>query len=154
MRVRFAERAVAAVGEHIAGSGVAVACGLLIGRRDEQGELVERTLRCFNAAPAGARDTMFEIDPRVLVNVRRSLAATGGTILGVYYGGRGNGGMPTERDHLHLRLWPYTTLLIGTAGAPAAGLRAWRRESEAAEAAEIEIELVPTPPPSMLVCPE
>ncbi|MEX2583124.1 MAG: hypothetical protein WD766_07610 [Gemmatimonadota bacterium] len=154
MTVWITGRARTAISEHTAASGPIIACGLLIGRSDRDGISVERSLRCFNVAPPAVRMDGFEIDPHVHVNVRRSLAATGSSVIGFYYG-TAAAAEPAERDLEHLRLWPDTVLLIhGPPESPEPILRAWTRPADGSGIREMSMEFVATRSASLLICPE
>ena len=88
MTVRIAERVRTAISKQAASTAPAVGCGLLVGYCEAGQPWIVRSLRCVNAAQPAERTTRFEIDPRVVVNVRRSLRETPHAphaILGFYY---------------------------------------------------------------------
>lgn len=59
--------------------------GLLLGRTGES-LWIEKLLPCRNTAVGGAASSRFEIDPRVVTNVERSLEGKPMSILGIYHG--------------------------------------------------------------------
>jgi len=101
-------------------------CGLLIGHEDEKGIRVTRALRCPNTAPREVQTHRFSIDPRVVLNVRKSLRGTPESIVGFYHSHPDAPAAPSATDMEFIRLWPETVwliapLLAGEAGEP----RAW-----------------------------
>lgn len=155
MTLRIASRVETSVAPQGTSGVQRVGCGLLIGYMDSTGVWVERSLPCVNAAPPESRGDSFEIDPRVLVNVRRSLEATPQSIVGFYYTNLSGSRSIGERDRDLLRTWPGMVLLLhgppGEAGEP---LQAWCRSRDADEPEELEIEVVQMRESSLLVCPE
>lgn len=88
------------------------ACGLLIGRVDAEGVLVTRSVPCPNQAPAEERHHRFVIDPRAVLNVRRTLRGTPESIIGFYHSHPDGRAVPSVLDLEHIRLWPETVWLI------------------------------------------
>ena len=155
MTLRIASRVRTAIATQSAGSPSRVGCGLLIGFREGGAAWVERSLPCVNAAPPESRAESFEIDPRVLVNVTRSLVSTPQSIVGFYYTNLSGSRTLGERDRELLELWPNTALLVhGPADSHGETLQAWWRSPDSEEASELGIEIVKMRESSLLVCPE
>lgn len=137
------------------GNAARISCGLLIGFRDAGSVWVERSLACVNAAPLEARSVSFEIDPRVLVNVRRSLTSTPQSIVGFYYTNPSGQRTLGSRDCDLLANWPDMILLLhGPENEAGESLQGWWRPSGAEKPTELDIEIVKMRESSLLVCPE
>ena len=129
-----------------------VAGGLLIGYPTETGLWVERVLPVRNLAPPATRAGAYEIDGRVVENVRATLTGTHLSILGFYYGG---GAVPRgERiDTERIRLVPETIWLLPTSNGAGRTLPRALREGDGS-LLEMEVELLPTREGSPRFCPE
>jgi len=124
--------------EHAAGGYPLEVCGLLIGVADGDGAAlrVTRTLPCPNVAPAEERHHRFAIDPRVIINVQRTLRGTPERILGFYHSHPDAAAEPSATDMEYVRLWPETVWLIVPVSGGAAGQpRVWWLDGADAPAA-------------------
>ena len=92
------------------------ACGLLIGWVDGDGVRVTRAVPCPNQAPVEERHHRFSIDPRAVINVRRTLRGSAEAIVGFYHSHTNARAVPSALDLEHIRLWPETVWLIVPAG--------------------------------------
>jgi hypothetical protein len=126
--------------------------GLLIGYPTETGLWVERVLPVRNAAPPEVRSWAYEIDGRIVDNVRGTLGGSHLAVLGFFYGG---GGVPRgERIHTdHLRLDPDTIWLLPSTNGGGRMLPRVIREG-AGTLLEMEVELLPARETSPRFCPE
>ena len=122
-------------------------CGLLIGYVAEDGVRVTRALRCPNVAPREEQTHRFAIDPRALLNVRRSLRNHGATesIVGFYHSHPDAPAAPSATDMEYIRLWPETVWLIvpvvaGEVGEPRAW---WLDEADGPHARELAVHVPP-----------
>jgi|SRR5690606_40447667 len=150
----MATRVADSVWQHANATHPLTACGLLIGRTTERGLWVERTLRCVNLVPSEAKVGTFEIDPRVMVNVTRSLGSSPNRIVGFYRSGGEPLAQPAAGDLALLEAWPDAVLVIqGERMLDGGGLRAWGR-SGGKQVMELEIAVVEPPRARLLVCPE
>ncbi len=87
---------------------------------------VRHALPCTNRAPAGERTRRFEIDPRAVLNLQRTLRSTAQAIVGFYHSHPASPPEPSRTDLRYLRLWPETVWLIaGVEEDGQARLRAW-----------------------------
>ena len=131
------------------------ACGLLIGRVEPEGVLVTRAVPCPNQAPVDERHHRFSIDPRAVLNVRRTLRGTPESIVGFYHSHPDGRAVPSVLDLEHIRLWPETVWLIvpmldGHAQAPG---RAWWLDEGETEVRELSIRVAALGA-SRMACPE
>ena len=99
------------------------------------GVRVTRALPCPNVAPREEQAHFFALDPRAVVNVRRSLRNTAESIVGFYHSHPDAAAQPSAADMEYIRLWPETVWLIvpvaaGEPGEP----RAWWLDEAAAVA--------------------
>ena len=114
------------------------ACGLLIGRVDENGVVVTRALPCPNQAPFEERHHRFSIDPRAVINVRRSLRGTPESIMGFYHSHTDGRAVPSVLDLEHIRLWPETVWVIVPEGSEfEQPVRAWWLDAGEQEVREL-----------------
>src|SRR5690554_3457562 len=81
------------------------ACGILVGRVGSEGVLITRSVPCRNQAPAEERHHRFSIDPRAVINVRRTLRGTPESIVGFYHSHTDGRAVPSSLDLDHIRLW-------------------------------------------------
>jgi proteasome lid subunit RPN8/RPN11 len=125
--------------EHAAEAYPREACGLLVG----VGGRVTRAVRCPNVAPAAERTNRFEIDPRAVINVRRTLRTSPEAILGFYHSHPDDGAAPSRTDLEYMRLWPETVWLIASVheGIPARAC-AWWLDPDASQIRELPLETV------------
>ena len=115
------------------------ACGLLIGRVEPEGVLITRSVRCRNEAPVEERHHRFSIDPRAVINVRRTLRGTSESIVGFYHSHTNGRAVPSALDLDHIRLWPETVwLILPVGGAVEAPPRAWWLDQGEREVRELE----------------
>ena len=130
-------------------------CGLLIGRIEPEGVLVTRSVPCPNQAPVEDRHHRFSIDPRAVLNVRRTLRGTPESIVGFYHSHPDGRAVPSVLDLEHIRLWPETVWLIVPAGDGAAEApgRAWWLDEGESEVRELSIRVAALSAPRM-ACPE
>lgn len=131
------------------------ACGLLIGYVTGEGVQVSRALRCPNVAPRELQTHRFSIDPRAVINVRRSLRGSRESVVGFYHSHPDAPAAPSATDMEFIRLWPETVWLIvpvngGAAGEPRAW---WLDDPELPAAREIAVRVQPTRD-AALTCPE
>jgi proteasome lid subunit RPN8/RPN11 len=102
------------------------ACGLLIGRVEDEGVVVTRALPCPNQAPLEERHHRFSIDPRAVINVRRSLRGSAESIVGFYHSHTNGRAVPSALDLEHIRLWPETVwVIVPEGGEFEQPVRAW-----------------------------
>ena len=131
--------------DHAAGAYPFEGCGLLIGHLEEDRVRVSRALPCPNVAEPEERTHRFVIDPRAVLNVRRSLRNTKESIVGFYHSHPDAEAMPSRTDMEYIRLWPETVWLIvpvdaGSAGEPRAW---WLDEMDAPHARELRVHIPP-----------
>ena len=155
-RVSLPARLRESAADHGVGAYPFEACGLLIGYATEEGVQVTRALRCPNVAPRELQTHRFSIDPRVVINVRRSLRGTLESVVGFYHSHPDAPAAPSATDMEFIRLWPETVWLIVPLNAGVAGeARAWGLdEPESPLAREIEVRVQPTRSAPALACPE
>lgn len=146
----------ARIAEHASRGYPREVCGLLVGRTDAGGVHLTRAVPCPNVAPLDEQERRFEIDPRVVINVRRSLRATGEQIVGFYHSHPGAAAVPSLTDLTHMRLWPETVwLIVPVFGGECRAPRVWWIDSPEAEAPrEIGLRLLPLPERKLVSCPE
>jgi proteasome lid subunit RPN8/RPN11 len=106
---------------------------------------VSRALPCPNVAAPEERTHRFVIDPRAVLNVRRSLRNTKETIVGFYHSHPDVAAEPSRTDMEYIRLWPETVWLIvpvdaGSAGEPRAW---WLDEVDDPAARELRVHVPP-----------
>lgn len=102
------------------------ACGLLIGAAFHSDVRVTRVLPCENEAPIGERQHRFQIDPRAVLNVQRSLRSGDERIVGFYHSHPNGPAEPSRLDLDFIRLWPDTVWLIVSVDAGGqTEVRAW-----------------------------
>lgn len=132
------------------------ACGLLIGRVDPDGVRVTRALPCPNVAEPSERERRFAIDPRVVLNVRRSLRGSSESIVGFFHSHPDHTAEPSALDREHIALWPETLWMIVpvAGGAPAEARVWWLDQSEDAEIRELPVRVVTPRVPALAGCPE
>jgi proteasome lid subunit RPN8/RPN11 len=128
-------------------------CGLLIGSSEGDTVHVTRALPCPNVAPVEQRSHRFEIDPRVVINVRRSLRGRAEAIVGFFHSHPDAEAAPSPTDLQYLTLWPETLWLIvpvsgGTPGEP----RGWWLEETAIAPLEVPVEQLR--PAVLATCPD
>lgn len=131
------------------------ACGLLVGRVEAEGVVVTRALPCPNQAPLEERHHRFSIDPRAVINVRRSLRGTPESIVGFYHSHTNGRAVPSPLDLEHIRLWPETVWLIVPEGGgdPDQPVRAWWLDAGEQEVRELSFRVAALSTARM-VCPE
>jgi proteasome lid subunit RPN8/RPN11 len=130
---------------HAAGTYPFEGCGLLIGYLGEDGVRVTRAVPCPNVAAPEERTHRFIIDPRAVLNVRRSLRSTSESIVGFYHSHPDAEAKPSRTDMEYIRLWPETVWLIvpvkgGEAGEPRAW---WLDDVDAPDARELRVHVPP-----------
>jgi proteasome lid subunit RPN8/RPN11 len=131
-------------------------CGLLIGYLGEDGVRVTRSLACPNVAEKSLQTHRFVIDPRAVLNVRRSLRGTAETIVGFYHSHPDSPAAPSSTDMEFIRLWPETVWLIvpvrgGEAGEPRAW---WLDDVEAPSARELRVNVLAARAVAVTTCPD
>lgn len=131
------------------------ACGLLIGAVDGERVFITRALPCPNLAPVEERHHRFTIDPRAVINVRRSLRGTPESIVGFYHSHTNGRAVPSALDLEHIRLWHETVWLIVPEGSPAgeSPVRAWWLDAGEQEVRELSYR-VATLDVGRVACPE
>ena len=90
-------------------------CGLIVGRRDEQGWWVERVAASANVAP-GDRDDRFEVDPRVRLRLQRELRAGPCEVIGHYHSHPDGPAAPSPTDRASI--WERDLVWVIVAVAP------------------------------------
>lgn len=130
------------------------ACGLLVGRVESEAVLITRSVPCQNQASVEERHHRFTIDPRAVINVRRTLRGTPESIVGFYHSHTDGRAVPSALDLDHIRLWPETVWLILPEGgqAPAAP-RAWWLDAGEQEVRELASEVAALDS-SRYICPD
>lgn len=88
------------------------ACGILVGVAGPTTVRVTRVLPCRNSAPAELRGTRFEIDPRVVLKVRRALRQSGEAIVGFFHSHPNGAPGLSPHDMEFARWWPATVWLV------------------------------------------
>lgn len=91
--VRILGRVLDQIADQVRGRPLGLSGGLLLGRTEGR-TFIERALPCPNVGGPG----VYAIDPKVLVNVRRSLGAGEITILGTYRGSSDGAFGSTEEE--------------------------------------------------------
>ncbi|HEX6926574.1 MAG TPA: M67 family metallopeptidase [Longimicrobiaceae bacterium] len=130
------------------------ACGLLIGRIEAEEVLITRAVPCPNQAPLAERHHRFSIDPRAVINVRRTLRGSPESVVGFYHSHTNGRAVPSALDVTHIRLWPETVwVIVPEGGEPGAAPRAWWLDEREAEVRELTIEVAALGS-GRLVCPE
>jgi proteasome lid subunit RPN8/RPN11 len=153
--IRLPERALMAIDEHDRATRPRIACGLLLGSRVGEEIVVTRTLACVNEAPLEVRTSKFLIEPRVVANVRRSIAGRGMSIVGSYYVAPGRNGHPASRRLASSAHWPGMVWVAAHRDLPIeAAPRAWWETAGDAGFRGLAVEILPTPVPSLLACSE
>lgn len=138
--VRLGPIAADVVGESCASGYPLEACGLLIGTVDGKRTTVTRALRCPNVAPPEGRTHRFSIDPRVVINVRRSLRGGPEAIVGFFHSHPDAAAAPSRTDLEFIHLWPEVVWLIvpvqaGTTGEP----RGWWLDEDGSGPRELAV---------------
>ena len=139
-----------AASDHAAGTYPFEGCGLLVGHVEEERVRVSRAVPCPNVAAPEERTHRFIIDPRAVLNVRRSLRGTSESIVGFYHSHPDAEAKPSRTDMEYIRLWPETVWLIvpvqgGEAGEPRAW---WLDEADAPHARELKVRVPPVRAPA------
>lgn len=130
------------------------ACGLLIGRIEPTGVFVTRAVPCPNQAPIEERHHRFSIDPRAVINVRRTLRGTTESIVGFYHSHTNGRAIPSAVDVEHIRLWPETAWVIVPAGGEGEQpVRAWWLDAGEQEVRELAYRVAALSSPR-IICPE
>lgn len=130
------------------------ACGLLVGRIDPDGVVITRAVPAPNQAPIEERHNRFSIDPRAVINVRRTLRGTPESIVGFYHSHTNGRAIPSALDLEFIRLWPETVWLIVPEGAPEERpARAWWLDLDQEEVRELPLRAAQLSS-GRLVCPE
>ena len=130
------------------------ACGLLVGRVEAERVLVTRAVPCPNQAPAGERHHRFSIDPRAVLNVRRTLRGSAESIVGFYHSHPDGRAVPSVLDLEHMRLWPETVwLIVPMEDQEAHPGRAWWLDAGETEVRELSIRVAALSSARM-TCPE
>lgn len=155
-QVSLPARVLAAARDHAAGTYPYEGCGLLLGYPAEDGVRVSRLLPCPNVAPPERRAHFFVIDPRVVINVRRSLRGTPEQVVGFYHSHPDAAAAPSSEDMEYIRLWPETVWLIVpvAAGEPGEARAWWLDEVEDERARELGVEVIPVRTTAVTACPE
>jgi len=129
-------------------------CGLLIGRIEGEEVVITRSVPCPNQAPPAERHHRFSIDPRAVINVRRTLRGSPESVIGFYHSHTNGRAVPSALDVRHIRLWPETVwLIVPQGGEAAAAPRAWWLDGRGAEVRELTIEVAALRS-GRVVCPE
>jgi proteasome lid subunit RPN8/RPN11 len=142
--------------EHAAATYPYEGCGLLIGYVGEDGPRVTRALPCPNVAAPETRTHRFSIDPRAVLNVRKSLRGSQETVIGFFHSHPDAPAAPSVTDMEYIRLWPETVWLIvpvfaGDATQPRAW---WLDDADEPQARELAVEVLPVRTAVMATCPE
>jgi proteasome lid subunit RPN8/RPN11 len=128
--------------EHAVASEPFEACGLLVGRREEEAVWITRSVPCPNVAPLEERTRRFQIEPRAILNVRRTLRGTSESIVGFYHAHPDGSSSPSALDLEYIRLWPETVWVIAALGAaPNPSPRAWWLDAEETEPRELPLRV-------------
>lgn len=130
IRVRVDSDVVQALLEQWRGAGGAEPCGVLFGRRDEQGvELCEvHALPNLHPRPASA----FLLDPRDQVSARAVARSKGLEVVALWHGHLRGPPLPSREDAegmeraVELGAAPDVVVLVGTGRGDVPVLRAWR----------------------------
>lgn len=130
------------------------ACGLLIGRMETNGLLVTRAVPCPNQAPVEERHHRFVIDPRAVLNVRRTLRGTLESIVGFYHSHPDGRAVPSALDLEHIRLWPETVwVIVPMVDEEAYHPRAWWLDAGETEVRELSVRVAALSP-ARVTCPD
>ena len=130
------------------------ACVLLVGRVEDDEVRVTRAVPCPNQAPEGERHHRFSIDPRAVLNVRRTLRGSGEAIVGFYHSHPDGRAVPSVLDLEHIRLWPETVwLIVPMVDEEAHPARAWWLDAGETEVRELSIRVAALSAARM-TCPE
>ena len=145
-----------AAADHAAGTYPYEGCGLLIGYHSGDEVRVSRLLPCPNVAPPERRSHFFMIDPRVVINVRRSLRGTQEQVVGFYHSHPDAPAAPSATDMEYIRLWPETVWLIVPVegGEPGEARGWWLDQPEDERARELAVETIPVRTTAVAACPE
>ena len=129
-------------------------CGLLIGYLGEGDVRVTRALPCPNVAAREEQTHRFVIDPRAVLNVRRSLRNTAESVVGFYHSHPDAPAMPSTTDMEFIRLWPETVwLIVPVAGGEVGEPRAWWLDDvDSPRPRELTVHVPPVP--AAATCPE
>lgn len=140
--------------DHAASAYPFEGCGLLIGYVEGDQVRVTRALPCPNVAAREEQTHRFVIDPRAVLNVRRSLRGTPEAIVGFYHSHPDAPAAPSATDLEFIRLWPETVwLIVPVAGGECGEPRAWwLDEGDAPRPREIAVHVPPVP--AAAACPE
>lgn len=129
-------------------------CGLLVGRVESDGVVVTRAVPCPNQAPGEERHHRFSIDPRAVINVRRTLRGTPESIVGFYHSHTNGRAVPSALDLEHIRLWPETVwLILPEGGERETPARAWWLDAGEREVRELDFDVAALGS-ARYVCPE
>lgn len=141
--------------DHAASAYPFEGCGLLVGYTGEDGIRVTRVVPCPNVAERSEQTHRFVIDPRAVLNVRRSLRNTAETIVGFYHSHPDAPAAPSKTDMEFIRLWPETVWMIVPVegGAPGAPRAWWLDDVDASAARELTLH-VPPVRSTVATCPE
>jgi proteasome lid subunit RPN8/RPN11 len=141
--VTLPEKVGEAAGDHAASAYPFEGCGLLIGYLTDDGVRVSRLLPCPNVAEPEVRTHRFIIDPRAVLNVRRSLRHSAESIVGFYHSHPDAPAAPSTTDMEYIRLWPETVWLIVPveAGEPGAPRAWWLDDTDAPHARELRVHV-------------
>lgn len=130
------------------------ACGLLVGRVEGGEVWVTRAVPCPNQAPEGERHHRFSIDPRAVLNVRRTLRGSAEAIVGFYHSHPDGRAVPSVLDLEHIRLWPETVwLIVPMVDQEAHPGRAWWLDAGETEVRELSMRVAALSS-ARLTCPE
>lgn len=100
-------------------------CGLLIGRRQEDGTILVDELRPCRNLLAEARGDRFEIDPQDRFDAMRQARSLGREIVGHYHSHPGAGPQPSDTDQRMIYEPELVWLIVGVAGGKAGGINAF-----------------------------
>jgi proteasome lid subunit RPN8/RPN11 len=116
-------------------------CGLLIGTLHRDQVIVTRAVRCANVAPVEQRTHRFAIEPRVVINVTRTLRGKNESIVGFFHSHPDAEAVPSATDLEYIRLWPDVVWLIVPviAGGPAEPRAGWLDSQNPRAPRELEV---------------
>ena len=104
-------------------------CGLLLGRFDEDGKVVDETYPISNAREESAKRNRFLITPEELMRGERYARSKQLEVVGFYHSHPDSPAVPSQYDLEHA--WPtYSYIIVSTTAGEAKDLFSWEQEPD------------------------
>ena len=104
-------------------------CGLLLGRFDEDGKVVDETYPISNAREESAKRNRFLITPEELMRGERYARSKQLEVVGFYHSHPDSPAVPSQYDLEHA--WPtYSYIIVSTTADEAKDLFSWEQEPD------------------------